>query len=58
MNPATYLTEDAVINERRGPRSWEDLTPQYREMPGQRGRREWVGGWRSTLMEVGVGVMG
>jgi len=25
-------------------------------MLGQGGRREWVGGWGSTLMEAGVGV--
>jgi hypothetical protein len=40
------------INGRRGPWSCESLMPQYRGMPGWRGRSEWVG---EHLIETGVG---
>lgn len=37
------------INERRGPLSCEGLMPQFRGIPGWRGKRKWMGDWGSTL---------
>jgi len=46
------------INGRRSPWSYEGSMPQSRGMPGQGGRREWVGEWGSPLIEAGGGGMG
>jgi len=41
------------INGRKNPWSCEGSMSQCRGLPGQGGRREWVGGWGSALMVAG-----
>jgi hypothetical protein len=40
-----YVADDGLvgINGRRGPWSYKDYMPQYREMPGPGSRSGWVG---------------
>jgi hypothetical protein len=58
--PAAYVVEDCLwdINGRRGPWSYEGLMSQCRGMPRWGSRSGWVGGWVSTLIEAGGGMMG
>ena len=55
LTPATFITEDGLSTyvERRGPWPCEGSVPQCRGMPGQRGEREWLGGWGNTLIVLG-----
>jgi len=46
------------INGRRGPWSYQGSMPQCRGMSGQGGGREWVGRWKSILIEAGRGERG
>jgi hypothetical protein len=45
MSLVAYVPEDGLVGHqwRRGPWSWEDSMPQYREMPGPGSRSGWVG---------------
>jgi hypothetical protein len=53
MSLAEYVAEDGLVGHR-----WEEqLLVLWCSMPQCRGLQEWVGGWGSTLIEVGGGGM-
>jgi hypothetical protein len=56
---ATYVAEDGLVGHQ-----WEEKSLGLRRFDvlvmwiATVGRQEWIGGWRSTLIEAGGGEMG
>ena len=54
MALAAFVTEDGLVNGRRGPWSCEDHMLQYRGMPGPGSRSGWVGERGGSMGALGV----